>query len=87
MTTAYVADTGVFVRAGGSDDEKYRRLRRAVQQAGIPFGFHTVSTRNLAADRTTGHIHRASPPRRRPSTTAGSSSPTNSTTPTPPSPE
>jgi hypothetical protein len=35
MTTAYVADTGVFVRAGGSDDEKYRRLRRAVQQAGV----------------------------------------------------
>jgi len=30
MTTAYVADTGVFVRCGGPDNEKFRRLRRAL---------------------------------------------------------
>lgn len=35
MTTAYVADTGVFVRCGGPDNEKFRRLRRAVRQAGV----------------------------------------------------
>ena len=33
--TAYIADTGVFVRAGGSDNTKYQRLRTAVRQAGI----------------------------------------------------
>jgi hypothetical protein len=33
--TTYIADTGVFVRCGGPDNEKYQRLRRAVQQAGI----------------------------------------------------
>ncbi|WP_049972631.1 hypothetical protein [Haladaptatus cibarius] len=33
--TAYIADTGVFVRCGGPDNEKYQRLRRAVRQAGI----------------------------------------------------
>lgn len=33
MTTVYLADTGVFVRAGGPTNEKYRRLRRAVRKA------------------------------------------------------
>lgn len=33
MTAAYIADTGVFVRCGGPDNEKYRRLRRAVREA------------------------------------------------------
>jgi hypothetical protein len=35
MTTAYIADTGVFVRCGGPDKDKFQRLRRAVRQAGI----------------------------------------------------
>ena len=35
MTTAYSADTGVFVRCGGPDSEKFQRLRRAVQRAGV----------------------------------------------------
>ncbi|MFB1062479.1 hypothetical protein [Natrinema sp. H-ect4] len=35
MTTAYVADTGVFVRCGGPDNDKFQRLRRAVRQAGV----------------------------------------------------
>ena len=35
MTTVHIADTGVFVRCGGSDRNKFQRLRRAVQQAGI----------------------------------------------------
>jgi hypothetical protein len=33
MTTVYVADTGVFVRCGGPDNEKFQQLRRALQQA------------------------------------------------------
>lgn len=36
MRTAYIADTGVFVRCGGPDNNKFQRLRRAVQQAGVP---------------------------------------------------
>jgi len=35
MTTAYVADTGVFVRCGGPDKDKFQRLRRALRQAGV----------------------------------------------------
>lgn len=33
MTTVYVADTGVFVRCGGPDHEKFQRLRRALRQS------------------------------------------------------
>lgn len=33
--TAYIADTGVFVRCGGPSNEKYRRLRRAARRADI----------------------------------------------------
>ena len=33
MTTVYLADTGVFVRCGGPDNEKFQRLRRALRQA------------------------------------------------------
>ncbi|WP_136591972.1 hypothetical protein [Salinigranum halophilum] len=35
MTTAYLADTGVFVRCGGPNNEKFQRLRRAVRKAGV----------------------------------------------------
>ncbi|WP_254547363.1 hypothetical protein [Halomarina pelagica] len=35
MTTVYVADTGVFVRCGGPDKEKFQRLRRALKQADV----------------------------------------------------
>ncbi|WP_436928587.1 hypothetical protein [Halosimplex halobium] len=35
MTTAYVADTGVFVRCGGPDNDKFQRLRGAVRRAGV----------------------------------------------------
>jgi hypothetical protein len=35
MTTVYVADTGVFLRCGGPDNDKFQRLRRALQQAGV----------------------------------------------------
>jgi hypothetical protein len=35
MTTAYVVDTGVFVRCGGPDNEKFQRLRGAVRRAGV----------------------------------------------------
>jgi hypothetical protein len=34
MTTVYIADTGVFIRCGGPDNDKFQRLRRALQQAG-----------------------------------------------------
>lgn len=35
MTTAYIADTGVFIRCGGPDTAKYQRLRNAIRQAGV----------------------------------------------------
>lgn len=35
MRTVYIADTGVFVRSGGPDNEKFQRLRRALLQAGV----------------------------------------------------
>lgn len=35
MRTVYIADTGVFVRCGGPDNEKFQRLRRALRQAGV----------------------------------------------------
>lgn len=35
MTTVYIADTGVFVRCGGPNRDKFQRLRRAVRQAGV----------------------------------------------------
>ena len=35
MTTVYIADTGVFVRCGGPDKDKFQRLRQALRQAGV----------------------------------------------------
>lgn len=35
MNTVYIADTGVFIRCGGPDNEKFQRLRRAIRQAGV----------------------------------------------------
>jgi hypothetical protein len=35
MTTAYVADTGVFVRCDDPDNEKFHRLRRALRGAAV----------------------------------------------------
>nr|WP_321113088.1 hypothetical protein [Halorussus salinisoli] len=35
MTTDYTADTGVFVRCGGPDKNKFQRLRWALRQAGV----------------------------------------------------
>lgn len=35
MKTAYIADTGAFVRCGGPDKDKFQRLQRAVQQANV----------------------------------------------------
>jgi hypothetical protein len=35
MTTVYLADTGVFVRCGGPNRDKFRQLRRALRQAGV----------------------------------------------------
>jgi len=35
MTTVYIADTGVFVRCGGPDKDKFQRLRRSLRQAGV----------------------------------------------------
>ena len=34
MTTVYIADTGVFVRCGGPDNEKYQRLRQTLARTG-----------------------------------------------------
>ena len=35
MTTAYIADTGVFVRCGGPDNEKFQQFRHALHEAGV----------------------------------------------------
>ena len=35
MTTVYIADTGVFVRCGGPNKDKFQRLRRALRQTGV----------------------------------------------------
>jgi hypothetical protein len=35
MTTAYIADTGVFVRCGSPDNKKFQRLRNALREAGV----------------------------------------------------
>jgi hypothetical protein len=35
MTTVYLADTGVFVRCGGPDKDKFQRLRQALRQADV----------------------------------------------------
>ena len=35
MRRVYIVDTGVFVRCGGPDKDKFQRLRRAVRQAEI----------------------------------------------------
>lgn len=35
MKTVYIADTGVFIRAGGPDNRKYQRLRNAVRGANV----------------------------------------------------
>ena len=35
MKTAYIADTGVFIRCGGPDKEKFQRLRRALRQSEV----------------------------------------------------
>jgi hypothetical protein len=35
MKAKYIADTGVFVRCGGPNAEKYQQLRRAVRQADV----------------------------------------------------
>lgn len=34
MSEVYIADTGVFIRCGGPDNQKFQRLRRALQEAG-----------------------------------------------------
>ena len=35
MRTVFIADTGVFVRCGGPDKDKFQQLRRALRQAGV----------------------------------------------------
>lgn len=35
MTLVYIADTGVFVRCGGPDKDKFQRLRRALRQTEV----------------------------------------------------
>lgn len=52
MTAAYVADTGVFVRCGGRDNEKFQRLRRALRQAGISLRIPRRVYEELGGDST-----------------------------------
>lgn len=54
MTVRYIVDTGVFVRCGGPDNEKFRQLRRAVQGAGVtlivPKRVYEELSGNIAAE-------------------------------------
>ncbi len=52
MTTVYVADTGVFVRCGGSGNDKFQRLRRAVRQAGVSLCIPQRVYKELGGDPT-----------------------------------
>lgn len=35
MTVAYIADTGVFIRCGGPERNKFQRFRRALRGSGV----------------------------------------------------
>jgi hypothetical protein len=61
MTTIYVADTGVFVRCGGPDNDKLQHLRRAVRQADVSLRIPNRVYVELGGDPTadeypSGHI-------------------------------
>lgn len=53
MRTVYIADTGVFVRCGGPDNEKFQRLRRALRQAGVSLLIPQRVYEELGGDPTT----------------------------------
>ncbi len=53
MRTVYIADTGVFVRCGGPDNEKFQRLGRALRQAGVSLLIPQRVYEELGGDPTT----------------------------------
>jgi len=50
MRTAYVADTGVFVRCGGPGNDKFQRLHRALRQAGVSLRIPQRVSEELGGD-------------------------------------
>lgn len=54
MTTVYIADTGVFVRCGGPDKDKFQRLRRALRQAGVSLRIPQRVYEELGGDPSAG---------------------------------
>lgn len=52
MRTVYIVDTGVFVRCGGPDKDKFQRLRRAVRGAEIALHIPQRVYKELGGDPT-----------------------------------
>lgn len=52
MSIAYIADTGVCIRCGGPDRNKYQRLRRAVRQGGVSLRISQRVFEELGGDPT-----------------------------------
>jgi len=75
MTTIYVADTGVFVRCGGPDNDKFQHLRRAVRQADVSLRIPNRVYEELGVTRQPTNIHRGISRIQRASKRDGSSSP------------
>ena len=82
MTTVYVADTGVFVRCGGPDNDKFQQLRRTLRQAGVPLRIPQRVYEELGGDPATDEYPSGTIPIRTASKKGGSSLPMTLTMPT-----
>jgi len=80
MTTVYIADTGVFVRCGGPNKEKFQRLRRTLRQADVSLRIPQRVYEELGAIPQRTSILRGTFRILMDSTRAGSSSPTSPST-------
>ena len=80
MTTTYVADTGVFVRCGGPEREKFQRLRRALRRADESLLVPEHVYEELGGDPAADAYPSADVPYSKGFEEDGWSSPTNSTT-------
>jgi hypothetical protein len=80
MTTVYIADTGVFVRCGGPNKEKFQRLRRTLRQADVSLRIPQRVYEELGGDPAADEYPSGNIPYPDDSTRAGSSSPTSPST-------
>jgi hypothetical protein len=81
MTTVYIADTGVFIRYGGPDRDKFQRLRRALQQSGVSLRVPQRVYEELRGDPAADEYPSGNIPYPDGFEEGGSSSPTSSTIP------